>query len=210
MSSTLSLYWNLLANIGNLPDELIVKILYDYNGLKHPIVNVLFNETKIDKYERLKKLPFSKSIQKLYYKYGLNDNLINIMNHKQTYYKIHSLTSYINWNDPGYFIRREKGRLHYNVLTDSLNVIETSYTNLWKLDRSKQIIENIKCRCGKLYIHDSFELNSLTILLEIHGNYTSILRYIEQLYNINQWLCNHCYNIAFNEWKHNISYPHII
>ena len=35
MSSTLSLYWNLLDNIGKLPDELIVKILYEYNGLKH-------------------------------------------------------------------------------------------------------------------------------------------------------------------------------
>ena len=44
MSSTLSLYWKLLANIGNLPDELIVKILYENNGLKHPIVKLLYNE----------------------------------------------------------------------------------------------------------------------------------------------------------------------
>ena len=123
MSSTLYLCWNLLDNIGKLPDELIVKILYEYNGLKHPIVKLLYNETKIDKWERLKNLPFSISIQKLYYKYGLNDNLINIMNHKQTYYKLHSLTSYINWNDPGYFIRRENGRLYYNVLNDRLKYL---------------------------------------------------------------------------------------
>jgi hypothetical protein len=209
MSSTLSLCWDLLANVGQLPDELIVKILYEHNGLKHPIVKLLYNETKIDKYERLKNLPFSRSIQNHYYKYGLDDNLISIMNNKQTHYHLHNCTSYIHWNDPGYFIRRENGRLHYNVLNETLNVIDTSFMNLWKLNRSKKIIENIKCRCGKFYIHDSYELNSLTILLEIHGNYATMLKYIERLYNINQWLCNYCYNTAFNEWKCDISDVHI-
>ena len=204
MSSTLTLCWNLLATFGNLPDELIVKILYEYNGLKHPIVKLLFNETKIDKYERLKNLPFSRSIQTLYYKYGCNDKLIQIMNNKQSHYKLHNCTSYINWNDPGYFIRREKGRLYYNLLHNNVYVNENSFMNLWKLNRSKKIIQSIKCRCGKCYIHDSFELNSLTILLEIHGNYTTILMYIERLYNINNWLCNYCYNISFNEWKPNL------
>ena len=205
MSSTLSLCWNLLANIGNLPDELIVKILYEYNGLKHPIVKLLYNETKIDKYDRLIKLPFSKSIQKHYYKYGINANLINIMNNKQSYYHLHNCTSYINWNDPGYFILRENGRLYYNVLNENLNVIETSYMNLWKLNRSKKIIENIKCRCDKCYIYDFGTLNNLDMLINKHGNYVTILKEIEKHYNINQWLCNHCYNIAFNEWKPNIS-----
>jgi len=205
MSSTLSLCWNLLATIGNLPDELIVKILYEYNGLKHPIVKLLYNETKIDKYERLKNVPFSKNIQKHYYKYGLNDNLIYIMNHKQKYYKLHFLTSYINWNDPGYFIRREKGRLYYNVLNDRLNVIKTSYMNLWKLERSKKIIENIKCRCSKRFVNDFGSLNYLDILYNKHSDYVTILNEIEIHYNINHWICNQCYNIAFNHWKPDIS-----
>jgi len=206
MSSTLSLCWSLLYFIGNLPDELIVKILYEFNGLKHPIVNLLYNETKIDKYETVLNLPFSKSVQKLYYKNGVNDNLINIMNNKQLYYNLHCLTSYINWNDPGYFIHREKGRLYYNVLNENLNVIKTSYMNLWKLNRSKKIIENIKCRCGKCFVNDFGTLNNLDILINKHGNYVNILKEIENSYNINQWLCNHCYNIAFNEWKPNIYY----
>lgn len=205
MSSTLSLYWNLLDNIGKLPDELIVKILYEYNGLKHPIVKLLYNETKIDEYERLKNIPFSISIQKLYYKYGLNDNLIHIMNNKQKYYKLHFLTSYINWNDPGYFIRREKGRLYYNVLNDRLNVIKTSYMNLWKLERSKKIIENIKCRCSKRFVNDFGSLNYLDILYNKHSDYVTILNEIEIHYNINHWICNQCYNIAFNHWKPDIS-----
>ena len=204
MSSTLSLYWKLLANIGNLPDELIVKILYENNGLKHPIVKLLYNETKIDKYERLKNLPFSISIQKLYYKYGLNDNLINIMNNKQTYYKLHSLTSYINWNDPGYFIRRENGRLYYNILNDRFNVNKTSYMNLWKLNRSKKIIENIKCRCGKCFVNDFGTLNYFNILQNQQWDYVTMLNDIEKYHNINQWICNQCYNIAFNQWKHNL------
>jgi hypothetical protein len=204
MSSTLSLSWNLLATIGNLPDELIVKILYEYNGLKHPIVKLLYNETKIDKYERLIKLPFSRSIQKHYYKYGLNDNLISIMNNKQNHYYLHNCTSYIQWNDPGYFIRRENGRLHYNLLNENLNVNETSYMNLWKLNRSKKIIENIKCRCGKCITGEYRTLYSLITLLEKYGNYTNILKKLEKHYNINKWLCNYCYNIAFDEWKPDI------
>jgi hypothetical protein len=206
MSSTLYLCWNLLSTIGNLPDELIVKIIYEFNGFKHPIVKLLFNETKIDEWERLKNLPFSRSIQKYYYKHGLNDNLVMIMNNKQTHYYLHNCTSYIHWNDPGYFIRRDKGRLYYNILNDKLNVNvnETSYMNLWKLNRSRKIIENIKCGCGKCYIYDFGQLNYVTTMLETYGSYTNILKKIEKNYNIKKWLCNHCYNIAFDQWKHPI------
>jgi hypothetical protein len=201
MSSTLSICWNLLSTFGDLPDELIVKILYEFTGLQHPIVKLLFNETKNDKYERLIKLPFSRSIQNHYYKYGLNSDLITLLNNKQKLYFIYNCSSYIHYTDPGYFIRRERGRLYYNLLNNNLNVNETSYMNLWTLNRSKKIIENIKCRCNKCYIYDFGTPNHLTILLEKYGNYTTILKKIERNYSINQWLCNHCYNIAFNEWK---------
>lgn len=39
----LFLPWCLLTIVGNLPEELIVKILYQYSGLRHPIVNILLN-----------------------------------------------------------------------------------------------------------------------------------------------------------------------
>ena len=120
MSSNISLYWDLLSYIGKLPDELIVKILYEYNGLKHPIVNLLN---------------------------------------------------------------------------------KTSYNYLLNLDRSKKIIENIKCKCGKYFINDFGNLNYLDIQINKHGNYVEVLNDIERHYNINHWICNNCYNIAFNEWK---------
>ena len=62
--NTLSLCWHLLSIVGGLPEEMIVKILYQYSGLRHPIVNILLKSTKVDEYETLRGLPFSKSIYK--------------------------------------------------------------------------------------------------------------------------------------------------
>ena len=45
--NTLSLCWHFLTIIGQLPEELIVKILYEFNGLRHPHVNMLREDTKI-------------------------------------------------------------------------------------------------------------------------------------------------------------------
>jgi hypothetical protein len=204
-TSTVSKVWNLLSNIGNLPDELILKILYEFNGLQHPIVKLLFNETKVDEYERLKKLPFSRSIQNHYYKYGLNEDMTTLLKVKQNLYFIYNCSSYIQFKDPGYFIRRENGRLYYNLLNDNLNVNETSYMKLWNLERSKKIIENISCACGKLYIYDFGTPNHLTTLIESFGSYTLSLQNIKRNYNIKKWLCNNCYNIAFHEWKFNVN-----
>ena len=39
----LFLHWYLLTIVGNLPEELIIKILYHYSGLRHPTVNMLIN-----------------------------------------------------------------------------------------------------------------------------------------------------------------------
>tara|TARA_B110000285_G_C14763943_1_gene440832 strand:+ start:23 stop:655 length:633 start_codon:yes stop_codon:yes gene_type:complete len=200
-SSMISTSWNLLSTIGDLPDEIILKILYEFNGLQHPIVKLLFNETKVDEWERLRKLPFSRSIQNHYYKHGLNEALTTLLNDKQNLHFIYNCSSYIHWKDPGYFIRRENGRLHYNLLNDNLTVHYASYMNLWKLDRSKKIIESIKCGCGKRYIYDFGSPNHLNTLLDRYGSYTYSLHSIKKNYNINKWLCNGCYNIGFNEWK---------
>jgi hypothetical protein len=203
----ISTSWNLLSTIGDLPVEIILKILYEFNGLQHPIVKLLFNETKVDEWDRLRKLPFSRSIQNHYYKHGLNEALTTLLNDKQNLHFSYNCSSYIHWKDPGYFIRREHGRLHYNLLNDNLNVNESSYMNLWKLNRSKKIIENIKCcGCNKCYIYDFGTPNHLTILLEYFGSYTHSLQNINRIHNSKTWLCNGCYNIAFHEWKqlHNI------
>ena len=105
MGEFLTLIWNILSNIGNLPDEIVVKILYEFNGMSHPLVAILLHETKIKYYDDLQNLPFSKFIQNHYYNYGYNLELNNIMINKHKYFKIHNYASYINFNDPGYLCR---------------------------------------------------------------------------------------------------------
>ena len=122
----LSLTWHLLSIIGNLPEELIIKILYQYGGMRHPIVNILLESTKNKEYEDLQKLPFSKSIYKFYLNKEKYSNLfgvdiINYINNKQhTYFR--ECISYTHYEDPGYFFPRQFGRLYYNVLNENINV----------------------------------------------------------------------------------------
>ena len=151
--NTLSLCWHLLSIVGGLPEELIVKILYQYSGLRHPIVNMLLNSTKVDEYEKLQKLPFSKSIYKFYlnqekYRNLFEIDIINFINNKQCSY-FRDSKSYIHYKNPGYFIPRQFGRLYYNTLNE-LDAIETKIYVDWKLNRSKRILESIKCQGTRL------------------------------------------------------------
>lgn len=143
--NTLSLCWHLLSIIGNLPEELIIKILYQYSGLRHPIVNILLEHTKINEYEKLQTLPFSKSIYKFYinqelYNSLFNIDIINYINNKQCSY-FRECKSYIHYKNPGYFIPRQFGRLYYNVLNEKDNV-ETKIHVDWKLNKNKIIYKN--------------------------------------------------------------------
>ena len=134
--NTLSLCWHFLTIIGQLPEELIVKILYEFNGLRHPHVNMLREDTKISEYEILQKLPLSKLI----YKYYLNP---------RKYYKVYgkniiqfiydslekeSKNAYpygISTIDPGYFIPRQFGRLFYEVNNDHLEVETYRHSSIY-------------------------------------------------------------------------------
>ena len=186
MSNNIGLVWGLLYFNASLPDELIVKILYEYNGLSHPLVSILFNETKIRYYESLQNIPFSKYVQKHYYKYGYNTSLKDIMLNKHKYFKIHNNASYINFNDPGYFIPRQNGRLFYNIDTMNIN---------WNLNRSKKILDKIKCvGCYKHYVYSN-EYNTYKIIVKKD---TYILKNLEN----NTWICNYCYNVGLD----NLSY----
>ena len=176
--NTLSLSWHLLTIVGHLPEELIVKILYQYGGLRHPIVNMLLEHTKVDRFEELQKLPFSQGIYKFYLNqekysalFGLN--IINYINNKQYDY-FRECTSYINYDNPGYFIPRQFGRLYYNVLNDHESV-ETKVHVDWKLNRSKIILKskrnNYNGKYKRLFmintdkylpIHDVKNYNSFT------------------------------------------------
>jgi hypothetical protein len=140
----LSLSWHLLSINGNLPEELIVKILFQYSGLRHPVVNMLLKSTKNEEYENLQKLPFSKSIYKFYLNREKHRQLFGIeimcfYNNKQClYYKENDL--YLNYNDPGYFIPRQFGCLYYSILNQDNKVInnqEIDWSNHLKKNKDK-------------------------------------------------------------------------
>ena len=138
--NTLSLCWHLLTIVGGLPEELIIKILYQYSGLRHPIVNILLHSTKINEYEELQKLPFSKSIYKFYLKQDKYSSLFNIdiidyINNKQCFY-FKECKSYIHYKNPGYFIPRQFGRLYYNTLNEK-DLVENKIHVDWKLNKHK-------------------------------------------------------------------------
>ena len=87
----LRLTWTILSIKANLPSELIIKILFNFGGIRHPIANLLLEETKIETYESLQKLSISKSIYKFYlnqekYKQLFNIDFISFINNKQCSY----------------------------------------------------------------------------------------------------------------------------
>jgi len=135
MSLATTTYWYALSIIGKLPNELIVKILYEFNGFKHPVVNMLLSRTRVDKWEQLQKLPFCRSIKNLYHQSGMNNDIINMMNTKQTKYFEGNCYSYVHWRDPGCFIPRSNGRLYYLLMYDNEKVDTKSKMYLWKLNR---------------------------------------------------------------------------
>jgi hypothetical protein len=128
---TLDLCWNLLSSIGNLPNELIIKIVYGFEGIKHPIVMMLLNETRQNQYTTLYNSSFSKKLRKQYYNHGVNDDLLKIMNDNNIDFWI--CRNYIEYNDPGSFIPRQFGRLYYHILNDNLKVDNYSY--IYKFNR---------------------------------------------------------------------------
>ena len=150
----LFLPWCLLTIVGNLPEELIIKILYHYSGLRHPIVNMLLNSTKVYEYELLQKLPFSNFIYKFYinhtkYNNRFNIEIINYINKHKIYFKGDPRRSLLRYNNPGYFIPRQFGRLYYNTLNEN-DLIETIIHVDWKL--KNVIMRKGRCQYIRLYI----------------------------------------------------------
>jgi len=138
-----TLYWNVLRCVGDLPDELIVKILYEFRGLKHPVVTMLLDDTKVTEYEELQKLPISKIIYNFYlhqekYQAQYNYSIIDFINNQQkSYYRVKD-DHHTHYNNPGCFFPRQFGRLYYNTLNDN-DLVDTKIHVDWKLNRSKKI-----------------------------------------------------------------------
>ena len=191
MSDVRTLLWEFLSFNGNLPDEIILKILYDFNGLSHPLVYILLNATKINKYEHLQILPIGKKVQKHYYKYGYDKILVEMMNNKQKYFNITNYTSYLNYNNPGYFIPRINGHLFYSISYENNN-IEITPQIKWNINRSKHLLNKIKClACFKHYTSS-------------HEYYTSKDKLKKNTYILKElenktWLCHYCFNVGLDK-----------
>lgn len=200
----LSLLWTYLYDIGNLPDEIIAKILYEFEGLKHPLVSILRYETKIHNYELMQKYSFSKTIHTYYKKHGLTKKLLDLTKQKQNNYFKGYTQSYILYDDPGCFIPRQFGKLFYTILGDNDSVEKNNYVS-WNLPYSKRKFENIKCFCGKKMI--DLNENLRANLLAKYGNYATIMKHIQKNHIISNetCLCSYCYNVAFNEFSPTLS-----
>ena len=143
--NTCSLCWHLLTLVGHLPEELIIKILFHFGGLRHPNVSLLLHATRDDNCEIMQTLPFSQSIYKFYlnkqkYNTLFGIDIVNYTNNKQYQYYKH-YDSYIHYDDPGCFIPRQFGRLYYTILNDDQTVVTTKQIK-WKLKTRQQLFKN--------------------------------------------------------------------
>ena len=146
--NTCSLCWHLLTLVGDLPEELIIKILFHFGGLRHPNVSLLLDATRDENCEIMRKLPFSKSIYKFYlnkekYQHLFGIDIVNYSNNKQyEYYRHYKYNkNYIHYDDPGCFIPRQFGRLYYTILNDDQTVVTTKQIK-WKLKTSQNEFKN--------------------------------------------------------------------
>lgn len=165
----MKLIWTLLRTIGQLPDEIIVKILYEFRGLEHPLVKKLLDSTRNRTYEDYQKLSVNKVLEKIYREdCEVSDRMLEALRYHHEKVRGYYQMMYINYTDPGYYMKRKFGKLVYEIETKSdrrlyRNVPPNKYTNYdgdfnsnytsnigryWKLNRSVAIINKLKCmRC---------------------------------------------------------------
>lgn len=198
------LLFNLLKNIGNLPDELIVKIIYDYNGMRHPIVTLLLNHTRNDEHEILSSRPYTKNLIRYFNTFGHSDHLTYLILKEQKEYINQNNINYGVYKDIEYFLPRTFGKLYYNEKNEKL----TMFVKDWNLNLSKKKLENIKCMsCNYCW----FDVNKHTIwdspkyirFSNTHimpHSWSSVFDYfLEFNYVKNKnYLCKHCFSCAFN------------
>ena len=208
------LIWNLLRFNGRLPDEIIVKILYEFRGLEHPLVKILLDFTKNKAYENYQRSRISKVLEKMYREDGeVSDRILRELNSYHGEARGYSLNMYVNYTDPGYYMKRRFGHLCYELVPGkndgyNLNYVQ-SISRYWKLYRSNKIICHLRCK--KCNIQINYWLNSKfkpsdfnTYRYDIGGFYSDkqvtwmdLLKEIEDKYNVNyktysQLVCFHC------------------
>ena len=175
MTNSVYTIWNFLAIIGGLPDELICKILYDFQGLEHPISVLLKKKTHLNGY--FSNMPYVPKLLTYYRQHGYTPKLHNLLiNSQKEYSNKYGLNSII-YQDLGYFIPRNFGKLYYELKRDNLLVEPGMNLKLWKLDRSKKIaLNNVCTECDY-----SFTNLATNLFNKQYVSWTEVLKKIETL-----------------------------
>jgi hypothetical protein len=186
-----------------IPNELILKIIYHYRCVQHPIVTLLLESTKKLEYENNQKHSLGKQLQKSYEMHGSSSQLQELIDY---FYKT-QLTGYglrndyFKINDPGYFIKRPFGKLYYNIKEENEPVQKGKKLCQWDLQRSSKIIKNLNCGCGYNYynVNHSYVIRESKKHTFINYNSdTSRLLFLEKKFNLNckhsNYVCKTCQN----------------
>ena len=132
MSNTLQTIFNLFRYIGNLPDEIICKIVYEFHGIQHPIVKLLLDKTNVEDY--FKQMPYTQSLIKAYQQNGFTSNTKNLLLNCQKEYANKYNCNAIIYDDIGYFLPRPFGKLYYETKNNHKLVEGGMELKYWRLN----------------------------------------------------------------------------
>ena len=184
---------------------MILKIIYHYRGIQHPVVSLLLESSKKLEYENNQKYSLGKQLQKSYEMHGSSPQLQELIDY---FYKT-QLTGYglrndyFKINDPGYFIKRPFGKLYYNINEENKPIQEGKKLRQWNLRRSINITNKLDCSCGYNY----YNVNHSYVIRESkkhkfinYNSDTACLLFLEKKLNLNSeysnYTCKTCLNIG--------------
>ena len=189
-----------------LPDELILMILFKFRAVQHPVVSQLLKRTEKIRCELNQESIYGIEVNKVY-----NDLKTQNRGKKVDIHEMmsHHFNSEIYWNDPdlnfllrfddfGYFIKRSFGKLNYSIKNDYKNIDTSSHLGLFGLTRAKKIIEKYTCKCDyKLKFYYNVNKREVKIYAKRGSpiNYDSVTKdlvYLEKTFNLPNFVCAYC------------------
>ena len=191
-----------------LPDELIMIILFKFRAIQHPLVPQLIKQTENKLCEQNCRSDTGQLINSVY-ETLLKENRgtkVDIYTLMKEHFSSHVykesddpyLKMYPRLPDYGYYIKRPFGKLSYSIKYDDKMVDTSSHLASFDLTRAKKIIKNKQCKCGsklnmfylsnkreiKIYAKRNSPIN--------YDSYTKDLIYLEKAYKLPNYVCAYC------------------
>ena len=189
-----------------LPDELILMILFQFRAIQHPVVSQLLKKTENILCELNQKNIYGIEVNKVYNnlktqnkdkKVDIHEIMSNHFN-SEIYWNNPDLNFLLRYDDFGYFIKRSFGKLNYSIKHDYKNVDTSSHFGLFDLTRSQKIIEKYTCKCDyKLKFYYNVNKRDVKIYAKRGSaiNYDSVTKdlvYLEKTFNLPNFVCVYC------------------